>query len=77
MNPEIQLLLSVWDAVKTYIPKKDRIEAAEHVFRVFDEESDMSGVEGTAGLDTAMITAVKSHYGVEDFDDDDDDYEWE
>lgn len=75
MNPEIQLLISVWDALKNYIPKKDRIDAAEHVFRVFDEESDMSGIEdATVGLDSALTSAIKSHYG---FDDDDDEYDWE
>lgn len=71
MNPDIQLLLNLWDTVKHYIPKKDRVEAAEHVFRVFDEETDMSGIEETTGLDSALMAAVKSHYGVDDFEDDD------
>ena len=31
MNPDILLLVSVWDSMKHYVPKKDPIEAAEHL----------------------------------------------
>lgn len=76
MNPEVQLLVYIWDAVKNYIPKKDRLEAAEHLVRVFDEESDLSGIEDEIStLDVALRTAVKTHYS--DHDDYDDEEDWD
>ena len=73
MNPDILLLVSVWDTIKHYIPKKDRIEAAEHLVRVFDEEADMGNLqEEMDTFDTALKTAVASHYGVDEYDEEED-----
>ena len=69
MNPEIQLLISIWDSMKNYVQKKDRVEAAEHLVRVFDEESDMMGVEEEAHtFDSALKAAVVGHYGLHEED---------
>lgn len=77
MNPDILLLVSVWDSMKHYVPKKDRIEAAEHLVRVFDEEADMGNLqEDIDTFDTALKTAVASHYGVDDYDEDEDDWDY-
>ena len=75
MNPDILLLVSVWDTIKHYIPKKDRIEAAEHLVRVFDEEVDMGNLqEEMDTFDTALKTAVARQYGVDEYDEEED--EW-
>ena len=59
MNPDILLLVSVWDTVKHYVPKKDRVEAAEHLVRVFDEEADLGNIEDEVGtFDAVLKTAV-------------------
>jgi|TARA_B110000977_G_C11088712_1_gene495867 hypothetical protein len=76
MNPDILLLVSVWDSVKNYVPKKDRVEAAEHIVRVFDEEADLGNIEDeVATFDAVLKTAVIGHFAFgEDEDDDEDDW---
>ena len=77
MNPEIQLLVSVWESMKNYIQKKDRVEAAEHLVRVMDEECDMSGIEEEAHtFDGALTAAVIGHYDVGNDVEEDEDEEW-
>tara|TARA_Y100000592_G_C5360764_1_gene263573 strand:+ start:290 stop:526 length:237 start_codon:yes stop_codon:yes gene_type:complete len=78
MNPDLQLLISVWDSMKNYVQKKDKIEAAEHLVRVFDEECDMNGIEDEAHtFDGALKTAVVGHYGFGEDEDADYDEEWD
>jgi len=73
MNPDVLLLVNVWDAVKHYVPKKDRIEAAEHMLRVFDEEADLGDVTTEMDMfDSVLKTAAKSHFGMDDIDEEDD-----
>lgn len=75
MNPDLQVLVSVWEAMKHYIPKKDRIEAAEHLVRVFDEEADMTGIESEIpSFDSVLKAAAKTHFGA---DEDEEDFDWE
>lgn len=75
MNPDIQFLVSVWDTIKHYVPKKDRIDAAEHLVRVFDEEADLGNIEEeTQTFDSVLKTAVKGHFGFDEDDEDED--EW-
>jgi len=75
MNPDVQVLVSIWDTLKTFIPKKDRIEAAEHLVRVVDEELDLVGIEDDVNsFDTVLKAAVKSHFDVEE---EDEDFDWE
>ena len=77
MNPDVQVLVSVWDAIKHYVPKKDRIEAAEHLIRVLDEELDLADIEhDIPSFDSVLKAAAKSHFDAED-DEDTDDYDWE
>lgn len=76
MNPDVQILVSIWDTVKTFIPKKDRIEAAEQLIRVIDEELDLVGIEEEFNsFDTVLKAAAKSHFGADD--DEDVDFDWE
>ena len=76
MNPDVQILVSVWDALKTFIPKKDRIEAAEQLIRVMDGEADLVGIEDEINsFDAVLKAAAKTHFGADD--DDDEDLDWE
>ena len=75
MNPDIQFLVSVWDTIKHYVPKKDRMDAAEHLVRVFDEEADLGNIEDEVNtFDSILKTAVKGHFG---FDEDELEDEWD
>lgn len=77
MNPDVQVLISIWDTIKTFIPKKDRIEAAEQLIRVLDEELDLVGIEDEINsFDAVLKAAARSHFGAED-EDDEDDFDWE
>lgn len=74
MNPDILLLVSTWDSIKNYVPKKDRVEAAEHLVRVFDEEADLGNIEDEViTFDGALKTAVVGHFGFGDDEDAEDD----
>ena len=60
MSPELALLSETWDIVKTYIPRKERLEVAESLLKSFD---------------SAMKAAIKSHFDyLLDTDGEDDDY---
>ena len=45
MSPEVALLLETWDNIKSYIPKKERLNIAETLVRTFDDNVDISEVE--------------------------------
>jgi hypothetical protein len=77
MNPDIQVLISVWDTIKLFIPKKDRIEASEQLIRVLDEELDFVGIEDEfSSFDAVLKAAAKSHFGVEE-ENDEEGFDWE
>ena len=77
MNPDIQVLISVWDTIKTFIPKKDRIEASEQLIRVLDEELDFVGIEEEfSSFDSVLKAEAKSHFDVEE-ENDDEGFDWE
>lgn len=75
MNPDISFLHDLWDGIKAHIPKKDRLQVAEAVVRVFDENADIGAIEESLNeFDAAMKTALMEHFGIglEDEDEDDD-----
>ena len=47
MNPEVALLLETWDSIKSYLPKKERLNIAEILVRTFDDNVDISEVESS------------------------------
>lgn len=62
MSPEVALLNEVWETVKEYIPKKERVEVAENVLRHFDENIDISELQIYSNeFDSAMKTAILTH----------------
>ena len=77
MSPEVSLLYDVWDSIKTYIPKKERLHVAEELVRTFEDNVDISEVEEHVNtFDSVLKAAVISHFeiGLADADDEDD---WE
>lgn len=72
MNPDINFLVEMWDSVKTYIPKKDRIQAAEHLVTVCDEHLDISeSADYLDMFDSIMKSAIKGHFSFDEEDDED------
>ena len=77
MSPEVALLNEVWETVKEYIPKKERVEVAENVLRHFDENIDISELEVYSNeFDSAMKTAILTHLDL-DLEQSEDYDEWE
>ena len=34
---DTEILLDIWDTLKSFIPSKDKMEAAERIIKIFDE----------------------------------------
>ena len=76
MNPDISFLHDLWDGVKAFIPKKERLQVAETIVRIFDDNADIESVEDSINeFDHAMKTALIAHFdiGLEE----EEDEEWE
>lgn len=77
MSPEVALLHELWDKIKTFVPQKERLRVAEEVIRIFDDNVDISEFEETINeFDSAMKTALISHFdiGLDDEEEEDWDY---
>lgn len=60
MDHEASLLLEQWYAVRKYIPKKDRVDAATDFLRAAEESMDLEQMStelygNDASIDTAMV----------------------
>jgi len=75
MNPDISFLHELWDSIKTFVPKKERLPVAEAVVRSFDDYADIDAVEDHLNeFDSIMKAAIVSHFDlIEDEEDEDDD----
>jgi|TARA_B110000305_G_C19368344_1_gene603100 hypothetical protein len=75
MNPDLEFLVEVWDGMKNYIPKKDRLQAAEQIITIFDENADLAEIQDNINMfDSAMKNAIIGHFGL---DEDEDDEDWD
>ena len=73
MNPDLIFLIELWDTMKIYVPKKDRLQAAEQLIGLSDENLDLSDIqENISMFDSAMKNAIIGHFGVSDEDEDED-----
>ncbi len=63
-----ELLIELWTHLKTYIPPKERIEAADSLVNIFDEFGLLSENLLQEDLDKVLQVAAKSHFS--SFDDD-------
>jgi hypothetical protein len=65
MNPEVALLLETWDSIKSYLPKKERLNIAEILVRTFDDNVDISEIESNImEFDSIMKAAIVSHFDI-------------
>lgn len=77
MNPDISFLHDLWDGVKAFVPKKERLQIAESIVRSFNDHADIETVEEHLNeFDSVMRTALISilDIGMEEDDDEEDDY---
>ena len=75
MNPDLSFLIELWDTMKIYVPKKDRLQAAEQLVGITDENLDLSDIQENINMfDSAMKNAIVGHFG---FDEEDDEEEWD
>ena len=76
MSPEIALLNEVWETVKDFVPKKDRIEIAEKMLTLFEENIDISELQVYSNeFDSVMKTAILTHLDLAlDENEEDEDY---
>ncbi len=78
MNPDISFLHELWDSIKSFTPKKERLQLAESVVRVFDENADIGDIEPHLNeFDHAMKTALMEHFSIGLDDEDEDNLDWE
>lgn len=76
MTPELALLNEVWDTVKSYVPKKERVVVAEEILRNFEEHLDISELEVYKNeFDSAMKAAIVDTLDLEEDDEELDDWE--
>lgn len=79
MSPEVALLNEVWEIMKGHVPQKERLQEAERLLRLFDENIDCGDIHMYKNeFDKVMKTAIVSYFdeGVEDEDDFDDEYQY-
>ncbi len=75
MSLETSLLGDLWDTVKPYIPKKEQLEVAESLLRLFDDAVGLDDIDNYKNeFDATLKAAVVAHMGDSD-DDDDEDYD--
>jgi division protein CdvB (Snf7/Vps24/ESCRT-III family) len=72
----IETIYDIWDAMKSLIPAKDKLEAAERIIKICDEAGiDKQDVEELTDNDKILETAFNRYYiDDEEYDEDD---EWE
>ena len=77
MNPDISFLHDLWDSVRAFVPKKERLQIAESIVRSFNDHADIDSVEEHLNeFDSVMKTALMTilDLGFDDEDEDEDDY---
>jgi hypothetical protein len=76
---EEDLIIEIWDTFKEYVPEKNRDNAATHfVDFLIGRDVEMSVIEGLAGFDPHLDTAIETVLEeTGDVDDDDDDNDWQ
>ena len=66
------IVLELWDRIKSNIPVKSRLDAADVIVSVFDDAGlNVDKLLGDA--DKHLTAAIISHYGIEDEEEEEDD----
>ena len=68
---DTELLVTMWETAKEYIPAKDRQTAADHIVtELIDMGIDDEDLKALA-VDKPMLTAIKEHVDLNDINDED------
>lgn len=59
-------VIDLWSAIKSYIPKKDRVEVADVLVNILDEYGYADGLEDATDIDKDLLTAVQAYFGIDD-----------
>lgn len=70
-----EFIIDLWSRIKHLIPAKDRLDVADAIVSICDEYGYSDGLEDREDLEKELYAAVKSYYG-EDKDDDEDEYDY-
>jgi hypothetical protein len=74
-DEEVNLIVDVWTSVKSYIDKKERLDAATALLRSLENHYDMDSVsEELLGSDAVLDNVIKELYTADDIVEEDDDY---
>jgi hypothetical protein len=74
-DEEVNLIVDVWTSVKSYIDKKERLDAATALLRSLENHYDMDTVsEELLGSDAVLDNVIKELYSTDDIVEEDDDY---
>lgn len=72
-----EFVIELWAGIKPYVSKGDRENAAISVVSTCDMFGLADGLETAVDIDKDLKAAVKAHFGVEDDEDLDDEYDSE
>lgn len=75
MDTDLELLLSIWTAMKPLIASKDRLAAADALVRIFDEYG-LGDLSDETGLGKELDAAIASYYELNPDEDEDEDEVW-
>jgi ribonuclease D len=74
MNHDVTFLHELWDSMKHFVPKKDKLQTAEAIVRSFDDHADIGDIEDSLNeFDGLMKAALVSHFEISSHNEDDDD----
>lgn len=70
---DADLIIELWFRLKPFVAAKERVDAAEAIIAVFDEQGmadDLS--DNVDNVDKQLAAAIKSYFGVDTDEEDDD-----
>lgn len=71
INQDISFLIDTWNSVKSFVPAKERVMAADALLRIFDDYTDLNDVaDHLDEFDKVMRNCLIEYYEI--FDDQDD-----
>ena len=65
MSSEPELLIEMWSALRSYIPEKERMDAALRVINLFDTFGDIEELKEYVGQDSYLDKALEDYYSRE------------
>lgn len=71
---EVEIIEELWLRIKPLIAKKERLDVADAMIAVFDDYGVADGIENVPTLDKELLVAVKSRFGLDEEEDEDDEY---